>query len=101
MFSSLHFVFRMGELNGPDDEIDFQTAYIADITKEANYGYNLDTSQCFHVWEKYKQDDITTYRNKSHTSQFTGTKSPVFYTPFMQAFDNSMQNFLTNEKQYI
>lgn len=85
----------MGELGGLDDAVDYQTAYIADIAKEADYGYNIDTSECFHVWLKHRQGDITTYRNQSFTSHFTGTKSTVFHTPFMEAFDHSMQNFVT------
>ena len=89
----------MGELNGVDDEIDFQTAYVADIVEESNYGYNIDVSEMFHAWNKSKQDKgITTYRNQSFTSKFTGTKSPLPHTPFMQEFDDSMQRFLSSEQ---
>jgi len=88
----------MGELNGPHEEIDFQTAYVADVAKEANYGFIIDSSPFLHAWVKYKEDDIITYRSRSYTSAFTGTKSPVFRTPFMQAFDDSMQNFLIPEQ---
>ena len=91
----LHYVcFRMGDLKGPDDEIDYQTAYVADLVKESKYGSDLDSSVFFHAWYKYKMADILTYRQQSYTSKFTGTKSPVRGTPFMEAFDDSMQNYL-------
>ena len=88
----------MGKLNGVDDQIDFQTAYVADIVKESNYGYNIDVSEMLHAWNKYKQDHIATYRNQSFTSKFTGSTSPLPRIPFMQEFDDSMQHFLSSEQ---
>ena len=95
-FIFLHFTSRMSELNGVDDQIDFQTAYVADIVKESNYGYNIDVSEKFKAWNIHRRDQgITTYRNQSFTSKFTGTKSPLPRTPFMQEFDHSMHHFLS------
>lgn len=91
-------IARMGKVNGPDEGIDFQTAYVADIAKESNYPYIIDSSKLFHAWFQYKMDDITTYRSRSYTSMFTGTKSPVFPIPFMQEFDDSMEHFLNTEQ---
>lgn len=84
----------MGVLNGPHHEIDYQTAYIADLVKESNYGYDLDAAEINHSWYKCKMADIVTYREQSYTSKFTGTRSQVPDTPFMKAFDDSMQNYL-------
>ena len=84
----------MGDLNGHDDAMDYQTAYVADLVKESNYGYDLDSAELFHTWYKNKMTDITTYRQQSHISKFTGTKSPVRDTPFIEAFDDSMENYL-------
>ena len=86
--------FRMKQIDGPDDGIDFQTDYIADVCQESGYGYNLDASAVYHSWIKYKMEDITTYRSQSYTNIFTGKKSPVPRTPFMQEFDDSMEHFL-------
>ena len=94
----LYFLSRMGELNGIDEDIDFQTAYVADIAKESNYPYIIDSSKLLHAWFQYKMDDITTYRSRSYTSMFTGTKSPVFPIPFMQEFDDSMEHFINTEQ---
>lgn len=84
----------MGEIKDVDDEIDFQTAYIANIVKESSYPYDLDVAGIFHPWAQNRRDDITTYRDQTHTSKFTGTKSPAHHTPFMKAFDDSMECFL-------
>ena len=85
----------MKTLRGKHEEIDFQTNYIADLTKETNYMYNLDASAALHAWIKYKkEEDITTYRSQSHSSIFTGKKSPVPQIPFMQEFDDSLEHFL-------
>ncbi|XP_068692248.1 trimethylamine monooxygenase-like [Montipora foliosa] len=87
-------ITKMKQIDGPDDGIDFQTDYIADVCQESGYGYNLDASAAYHAWIKYKMEDITTYRSQSYTNIFTGKKSPVPRTPFMQEFDDSMEHFL-------
>lgn len=89
----------MNELKGCDDEIDFQTDYLVDIAKEANYGYDLDTAEEFHVWEKHKRDNILTYRDQSYASKFTGSKSPIHHTTWIEALDDSKETFL-NTKQW-
>ena len=86
----------MRECKNGGDEIDFQTAHLADLVKESNYNYDLDTSDMFHDWHHHKDEDITTYRDKSFTSKFTGNKSPLLRTPFMQEFDDSLQSFISN-----
>ncbi|KAJ7377844.1 hypothetical protein OS493_026414 [Desmophyllum pertusum] len=91
-------VARMKELKGCHDDIDFQTDFLLDIAKDANYGYNLDTAEEFHVWEKHKQVSILTYRDQSYASRFTGTKSPIHHTTFMEALDDSMQTFLATKQ---
>ncbi|KAL9989178.1 hypothetical protein ACROYT_G003698 [Oculina patagonica] len=89
-------ITRMGDLNGPRDRIDYSTAYVADLVKESNYSYDLDAAEITHTWYNSKMADILTYREHSYTSKFTGTKSLVRDTPFMKAFDDSMQNYLNS-----
>ena len=80
-------------------EIDFQTDVVADIGKDADYGYDLDVGSLFHVWEHCKVEDITTYRDRPFTSKFSGTKSPVHHTPFMKAMDDSLECFMKDPGQ--
>ena len=90
------FTTRMGELKDGHDAIDFQTAYVADLVKESNYSYDLDVSEMLHACEETKHDNITTYRDQSFTSKFTGHKASLSHTPFMEEFDDSMEHFLLN-----
>ena len=87
----------MEDLKGSDSEIDFQADFVTDLAKESNYGYDLDVRELIHRFAKMKKQDITTYRDQSYTSKFTGTKSPVHHTPFMEAFDDSLQTFLNTK----
>ncbi|KAJ7377843.1 hypothetical protein OS493_026413 [Desmophyllum pertusum] len=87
-------VARMKELKEFFDEVDFQSAFVADLAKDTNYGYDLDIVKLVHVLIEHKMTDVTTYRDQSYTSMFTGTKSPVHHTPFIKAFDDSMKCFL-------
>ena len=36
------------------EQIDFQTDYVMDLAKEANYGHNLDVAQIFYDWHHDK-----------------------------------------------
>ena len=76
------------------EEIQFQTDFVLDLANEADYGYNLDVTQIFNDWENDKHEDILTYRDKSFASKFTGTKSPIHHSTFMEALDDSMATFL-------
>ena len=97
-FISVTFINRMGDIKSVDDTIDYQTAYVAEIADESNYGHDIDVSEMLHAWNNYKQDHITTYRNQSFTSKYTGNKAPLPFTLFMEEFDDSMKHFLNSEK---
>ena len=88
---------RMCPLKDHHDNIGYQTAYIADLVKETNYGFDLDSSKFFHAWYKSKLTDVMTYRDQSYRSKFTGTKSLLHHTPLMKAFDDSMQGYLSTK----
>ena len=77
--------------------INFQTDFVMDLAKEAEYGYDLDVADIFHDWEKDKVNNILTYRDISFASKFTKTKSPIHHTPFMTALDDSMACFLATK----
>lgn len=88
------FCFRNQSLKDCHEEIDFQADVVADIGKDADYGYDLNVSDMFHVWEGHKHENILTYRDHAFTSKYTGTTAPVHHTPFMKAMDDSMECFL-------
>ena len=93
------FYYRNQSLKDCHEEIDFQTDVVADIGKDADYGYDLNIGYIFHVWEGHKMEDITTYRDHSFTSKYTGTKAPIHHTPFMKAMDDSLECFLNGSSE--
>ena len=46
--------FRNKALKDAHEQIDFQTDYVMDLAKEANYGHNLDVAQIFYDWHDDK-----------------------------------------------
>ena len=40
-----------------------------------------------------------TFRDKSHTSIMTGTKAPVHHTPWLVAYDDSIESYVNVNKQ--
>jgi len=87
-------VDRNAALKDAHEQIDFQTDFVMDLVKEANYPHNLDVAQIFYDWHHDKDINILTYRDISFTSKFTKTKSPIHHTTFMTALDDSLKCFM-------
>jgi len=89
-------VARNKTLKDCHEEINYQTDFVLDLAKDcaADYPYNIDVSDMFHVWEQHKVDDVLSYRDQSFASKFTGTKSPIHHTTFMKALDDSLKTFM-------
>jgi trimethylamine monooxygenase len=88
----------LSRLKDCHDEIDFQGDFVDELVKESDYGHCLDVTAIFHSWEHDKDDNILTYRDKSFASIFTGTKSPIHHTTFMEALDDSLECYLNVKK---
>ena len=80
------------------DQIDFQTAYIADLLGSTDYPH-LDVdhvARLFKEWEHHKEENILTYRNRSYPSVITGNVSPKHHTSWLEALDDSKEAFLAD-----
>jgi trimethylamine monooxygenase len=90
---------RQAMLNGPADDIDFQTEYVRDLLKDVDYpAFDLDlVRQHFNTWEHHKEESITGYRDRSFSSPCTGTVGPVHHTPWWDEPDDSLATFLRTE----
>ncbi len=95
---STYFLCRALQLQDCHDDIDFQTDFVMDFVKEADYGADLDIGHLFHAWEEHKHEDIMTYRDKSHASKFTGKTTPLHHTKWWDAKDDSKQTFLEDKQ---
>lgn len=93
---SAAWVAREEKLEDPFQAIDFQTDYIRDLCSFSDYPeFDLELARKhFHEWEHDKEESIVGYRNKSFTSPCTGTAGPVHHTPWIEAMDDSMEDFL-------
>tara|TARA_Y100001970_G_scaffold285581_1_gene405747 strand:+ start:877 stop:2211 length:1335 start_codon:yes stop_codon:yes gene_type:complete len=84
------------KLGDPIQMIDFQTEYTKDLHEASDYP-KIDFEiirKHFHDWEHHKEEDIMTYRNKSFSSPVTGTQATLHHTPWAEAMDDSMKDFL-------
>jgi len=83
------------------DDVDFQAAYVRDLLHNTDYP-ELDVegvAEIFKAWLGDKQADILGYRDKGYRSTITGTQSPPHHTPWMQAMDDSLEAFLSDESE--
>jgi len=87
---------RQDALNGPSDDIDFQTEYVRDLLKDVDYpAFDLDlVREHFNTWEHHKEESITGYRNGSFASACTGSVGPVHHTEWWDEPDDSLASFL-------
>jgi trimethylamine monooxygenase len=94
-----HWRTRLAGCTGPLDEIDFQAAYLQDLSKNIDYpSYDLDLTRThFKTWEHDKMTSITGYRDRSFSSPCTRTTPPPHHTPWWQEHDDTMTTFLGNQ----
>ncbi len=90
------YIFRNELVKNPFDKVTFQTDYVLDLAKEAEYGQDLNVAHLFNEWINNKLADITTYRDQPHCSKFSKVQGLERKTPFMQSFDDSLEGFILN-----
>lgn len=88
---------RHAQMNGSDDEIDFQTDYVRDLVAPTDYPeFDLDkVAQLFKQWQADKQKDVLTYRDIPYPSVKTGKMAPVHHTRWLDEKDDSLETYLS------
>lgn len=83
----------------PDDDVDFQSAYIKDLIELTDYPeFNIvDVAKMFKQWLKDKEEDILRYRDQTFTSVMTGTRAEKHHTPWLDEMDDSFERFIGDE----
>ena len=76
--------------------IRYQGDYVRELVADTDYpSFNVDdTDEAFFQWKKFKKQGIMTYRDRGHRSAMTGTDAPVHHTPWVEAMDDSMEDYL-------
>ncbi|XP_052818617.1 flavin-containing monooxygenase 3-like isoform X1 [Mya arenaria] len=90
-------VSRRNGLKSPNDDIDFQADFIADMSSAV--GYNPEeqkVADMLHKWKRDKVVDIVSYRDKSFRSVFSGIEAPLLKHRWWKVFDDSKDAFLKN-----
>ena len=49
-------------------------------------------------WEHNKHENIITFRDCPHRSVMTGTMAPVHHTPWLTAYDDSIESYVDGNK---
>ncbi|MEO0359526.1 MAG: NAD(P)/FAD-dependent oxidoreductase [Pseudomonadota bacterium] len=78
--------------------IDYQGAYTKELIDETDYpSFDIEGAcKAFYEWKKHKKADIMTFRNNAYKSVMTGTMAPLHHTPWKDAMDDSMEEYLKN-----
>lgn len=91
---------KAGEAAIEDDYgcIDYQGDYTQELINETDYpSFDVKGAcQAFYKWKKQKKADIMTFRNNAYQSVITGTMAPMHHTPWKDALDDSMKEYLKN-----
>ena len=77
--------------------IDYVRDYIADVAKDAEYTSveNIHKmAEYFHQWETDRCENYATFRDHQFRSVFSGTLAPLHHTPYMDAYDDTMETFV-------
>ena len=76
--------------------IDYQGAYTQELIDETDYpSFDIKAAnQAFYEWKKHKKKNIMEFRNYSYTSPMTGTQAPPHHTPWKDAMDDSLEDYL-------
>jgi trimethylamine monooxygenase len=92
---------REEALDGPFDDVDFQTDYIRDLVQPTDYPtFDLDAvARYFKRWLGEKEEDIVGYRDEAYASVLTGTKASRHVRPWYEELDDSAENFLRPRKR--
>jgi trimethylamine monooxygenase len=82
---------------------EFQGRYIRHLIEQTDYpSFDIEAvNRIFLQWKTDKKHDIMGYRDKSYRSVITGTQAVPHHTRWMQAMDDSLQEYLreTDGKQ--
>ena len=76
----------------------YQGDYIQDLIEATDYPtFDIaGVNKTFLEWKKHKKENIMTFRDHAYRSLMTGSQSPVHHTPWIDALDDSLESYLTD-----
>ena len=84
------------QVQNVEGDIDFQAAYIRDLTNATDYPEFAVEKQgdILKQWQKDKLDNIMGFREKAYRSTLTDTLAPQLPEPWLDILDDSLEHFL-------
>ena len=76
--------------------IDYQADYTNELIADTDYpSFDIGAaSKAFYEWKKHKKKNIMTFRDHGYSSPMTGTMAPPHHTPWKDALDDSLEDYL-------
>jgi len=89
---------RENTLETAEDMIWFQGDYVLELLAETDYPkFDIEgTNKTFMEWEHHKSESIMGFRNNCYRSLMTGNMSPKHHTPWVDALDDTLEEYLKN-----
>ncbi|NRP75335.1 putative monooxygenase [Ensifer psoraleae] len=87
---------REETLEDAEQMIWFQGDYVKELLAETDYpSFDIDgVNRTFMEWEHHKAENIMGFRDHAYRSLMTGNLSPKHHTPWVEALDDSMEEYL-------
>ena len=89
---------REETLEDAEQMIWYQGDYVKELLAETDYpSFDIEgTNKTFMEWEHHKAHNIMGFRDHAYRSLMTGNMSPTHHTPWVEALDDSMEEYLRN-----
>jgi len=90
-------------LNTAEEMYTYQGDYILELIKATDYPtFDIEgVNKTFLEWKHHKKENIMTFRDYSYRSLITGTLSPAHHTPWIDALDDSLEAYLSSNKEEV
>ena len=90
---------REDACEGAKAAIQYQGDYVQELISETDYpSFDVQGAcKAFFAWIDHKRDDVMDFRNKSYRSVITGTMALEHHTPWEEALDDSLEEYLQQE----
>ncbi|UIJ95094.1 NAD(P)/FAD-dependent oxidoreductase [Sinorhizobium meliloti] len=87
---------REETLEHAEEMIWYQGDYVKELLAETDYpSFDIEgVNRTFMKWEHHKAENIMGFRDNAYRSLMTGNMSPKHHTPWVEALDDSLEEYL-------
>ena len=86
--------FSKVDLSKTVDFIQFMTDVLKNVCEASGYSTNcIKSFEIFKDWYQHKAENMLAFRDKQFRSVHTGKLTPHHHTPWIDAFDDTLESF--------